>query len=185
MSNLNQVGFNPTVEGDETLTCYRHPKVETALRCYQCQRPICPKCARRSAVGYLCDDCLRGRKQRYEQGKPMDNVIAGGISLALGVATGWLSLMFFMVMIFLSPLAGGLIAEVVWRAVGRRYNSRLWWIVTAGIVLGTLPYLFLGFLITGIQVGAGDIPVGAFRLIGPIAHIFLASGMAIARLRLR
>ncbi len=39
--------------------CPRNPGVETALRCQQCDSPICPKCLVISPVGAKCKACAR------------------------------------------------------------------------------------------------------------------------------
>lgn len=172
-----------TEQFDDTFTCHWHPKTETALRCYQCGMPICVKCARRTPVGYICPDCQRGRKQRFEQVQGTDYIIAGIASLILGGIAGILPLLgSWWFLLFLSPLAGTVIAEIVWRLVGRRYGERLWWIVSAGIVIGALPVLGLGLL----QLPAllqGNLWGGA-GLLTWIVHVVLAISTATARLRL-
>ncbi|MBN1872696.1 MAG: hypothetical protein JXA33_00565 [Anaerolineae bacterium] len=157
---------------EETLYCHWHPKVETTLRCYQCNTPICGKCAQRTPVGYICRECKRGRKQRYEQARVTDYVIAGILSVILGFFAGFIPIIGWF-SIFVSPLAGGLIAEIIWRAVGRRYGTHLWWIVAAGIVIGG-GITFLSFYLGGF-----------FALLWFGVHLFLAIGAASARLRLQ
>ncbi len=49
----------------EPLYCYRHPQVETSLRCNRCNKPICPKCAQRTPVGFRCPDCMLEIEDRY------------------------------------------------------------------------------------------------------------------------
>ncbi len=172
-----------TEQLDDTFTCHWHPRTETALRCYQCGTPICVKCARRTPVGYICPDCQRGRKQRFEQARGTDHVIAGIVSLILGGIAGILPLLgSWWFLLFLSPLAGTVIAEIVWRSVGRRYGQRLWWIVGAGILIGALPVLGLGLL----QLPAllqGNLR-GGVGLLTWTVHVVLAISTATARLRL-
>lgn len=45
--------------------CYRHPDVETGLRCNRCNRPMCPKCAQRTPIGFRCPDCISELEGRY------------------------------------------------------------------------------------------------------------------------
>lgn len=168
---------------DEILYCYRHPRAETTLRCYQCEKPICVRCARRTPVGYICGDCQRGRKKRFDQSRPTDYVVAVVVSALLGGVAGIVPMLgSWWFLLFLSPLAGTLVAEVAWRAVGRRHGSHLWWVVGAGIVVGTLPILGISFL----QL----LPVlqGSFRGVGGLLtwglHVVLAVSTAVARLRL-
>lgn len=44
-------------DDEVTTTCYRHPKVETAVTCSDCGRPICTDCMSFGAVGIRCPDC--------------------------------------------------------------------------------------------------------------------------------
>ena len=54
----------------EAVFCYRHPNVETGLRCNRCNKPICAKCAQRSPVGFRCPDCVVEIEDRfYSQAK--------------------------------------------------------------------------------------------------------------------
>lgn len=172
-----------TEQVDDIFACHWHPKTETTLCCYQCGTPICVKCARRTPVGYICPDCQRGRKQRFEQARGNDYIVAGIVSLILGGIAGVLPLLgSWWYLLFLSPLAGTVIAEIVWRLVGRRYGQRLWWIVSAGIAIGALPVLGLGLL----QLPAlfqGNL-WAASGLLTWIVHVVLAIGTAAARLRL-
>ncbi|MER6996350.1 rhomboid family intramembrane serine protease [Streptomyces sp. NPDC000410] len=40
-------------------TCYRHPKVESHVRCTRCDRYICPDCMREASVGHQCVECVK------------------------------------------------------------------------------------------------------------------------------
>jgi hypothetical protein len=174
--------YAPVAE-EEAVYCKWHPHVETSLRCYQCDTPICAKCAQRTPVGYICPDCRKGRKRKFDRAKPTDYVIAAVISLILGGIAGVLAPMAGWFVIYLSPLAGTLTAEVIWRVVGRRYGRHLWWIVAAGLILGGLPQLLLA-LFGGVVSIAGGMPLGAIGVLWPAAHLVLAVGSATARLRL-
>src|SRR5258708_2934845 len=60
--------------------CYRHPKVETLLRCQKCERPICTDCSRISPVGARCRDCTTIRSSHLFQ--------VGADRLAIGALAG-------------------------------------------------------------------------------------------------
>ncbi|MFB8774505.1 rhomboid family intramembrane serine protease [Streptomyces broussonetiae] len=48
------------MEPESTLTtCYRHPAVESHVRCTRCDRYICPDCMREAPVGHQCVECVK------------------------------------------------------------------------------------------------------------------------------
>jgi len=58
------------VEPESTLTtCYRHPKVESHVRCTRCERFICPDCMREAAVGHQCPECVREGARSVRQAR--------------------------------------------------------------------------------------------------------------------
>ena len=160
--------------------CYRHPDVETGLRCNRCGKPICPQCARRTPVGFRCPDCIREQEDKYYSGGNMDYVIAAVIGFPLSlIAAGLFTFVlngfgFFMILIafFLAPAVGGIIAEAVRWGVGRRRSRYLRHVVVGCIILASAPFLLLMLL-------SGNL----YGLIGPGLFVFLASSTVVARLR--
>ncbi len=168
----------------EVEVCTWHPRIETALHCYQCERPICFKCAKRTPVGYICRECEKGRKGRFERATLTDYVIAALVPLPLAFFASIFLPMLSWLTIFLSPLAGTLIAEVVWRLIGRRYGSRLWWVVAGSIVVGSFP-LLLPLALNVYLMGSGEQAlIGGLNLLWIGLHLALTLGAAIARLKL-
>ncbi|MGH3031342.1 MAG: rhomboid family intramembrane serine protease [Gaiellaceae bacterium] len=61
-------------EQTQTQVCYRHPSRETAVRCSNCERPICTDCMVYAAVGIKCPECAghatgaKGAARRMQRG---------------------------------------------------------------------------------------------------------------------
>lgn len=170
-------------EEHETLpTCPRHPKREAPLRCYQCDQPMCIQCAKRTPVGYICPDCMAGRKQRFEQAALRDLVLAGLVAFILGcvvslvlASTGWF-------VFFLSPLVGAGIAELAWRAAQRHYSQNLKWVVMVALGLSAIPILLMEVLSAGLSFFVQD-TLGVVSWIWPLIHVVLMLGAAWGRLK--
>ncbi|MDF3141617.1 MULTISPECIES: rhomboid family intramembrane serine protease [unclassified Streptomyces] len=58
-------------------TCYRHPKVESHVRCTRCDRYICPDCMREAAVGHQCVECVKQGARSVRQAR---TVVGGRIA---------------------------------------------------------------------------------------------------------
>jgi hypothetical protein len=177
----DQSSQSQPMKADSGLTfCYRHPTVETGLRCNRCGKPICPKCARRTPVGFRCPDCIREQEDKFYTGRNLDYVIAAVIAFPLSLIAAALFTFilngfgFFMILIafFVAPAAGGIIAEAVRWGVGKRRSRYLRYIVVGSIILAGAPFLLLMLL-------GGNL----YGLIGPGMFVFLASSTVLARLR--
>ncbi|WP_018545670.1 rhomboid family intramembrane serine protease [Streptomyces sp. LaPpAH-108] len=57
-----------TAESDVT-TCFRHPTVESHVRCTRCDRYICPDCMREAAVGHQCVECVKEGTRSVRQAR--------------------------------------------------------------------------------------------------------------------
>ncbi|MBE7550121.1 MAG: tetratricopeptide repeat protein [Anaerolineales bacterium] len=171
----------PVSEPDPGLTyCYRHPQTQTGLRCNRCNRPICPKCARRTPVGFRCPDCIREQEEKYYSGGNLDYVIAAAIALPLSLLAAALFTFvlnrfgFFTIIIglFVAPAVAGFIAEAVRWGVGRRRSRYLSRVVAGCVILGAAPFLLILLL-------AGNF----FALLAPGIFVFLGTATVLARLR--
>lgn len=58
-------------------TCYRHPKVESHVRCTRCDRYICPDCMREASVGHQCVECVKEGARSVRQAR---TVVGGRIA---------------------------------------------------------------------------------------------------------
>ncbi len=135
---------------EETLHCRWHPQRETMLRCYRCGAPICHECAHRTSVGYLCPDCVKAARRRFDRATWGDIALGGMVALFLGGLEAILAPYLGWLVIFIAPFYGTLAANLVWRAARRHHSERLWWIVA---VLFSLPVL----VAAGIRLMVGDL----------------------------
>ncbi|MFR0351978.1 rhomboid family intramembrane serine protease [Streptomyces sediminimaris] len=64
-------------------TCYRHPRVESHVRCTRCDRYICPDCMREAAVGHQCVECVKEGARSVRRAR----TVFGGRIAAVPVVT--------------------------------------------------------------------------------------------------
>ncbi len=169
----------------DTLYCANHPTVATSLRCNRCNKPICTKCAVLTPVGYRCRECVRGQQQVFETVVWYDYIVAGGLAAVLGGLAGALLVNLSWFTIFLAPLAGGIIAEVVRVAVRRRRGRNLFVVAAAAYVVGCLPLFaigLLGLLFIGSRGGGAGL-FSLLALLWPAVYTVMATGTFYARLR--
>lgn len=135
------------------LYCYNHPNVETSLRCNNCERPICPKCAVLTPTGYRCKECVRSQQKVFNTATwydyPLAFVIATGLSFGGSLLVSFIG--FFT--IFIAPIAGVIIAEAVRFAIRRRRSNALFLTGAIGAAAGSLPLLLP--LLIGLLLGGG------------------------------
>ena len=132
----------------ETLYCYVHPNRETALRCNNCNRPICASCAIRTPTGYRCRECVRERQKTFETSEWYDYVsgfivasILSGIAAFLVTLIGGIGFFGWFLIAAGAPTAAVAIAEGVRAVTKRRRSRQLFITVVVGVVLGALPVI--------------------------------------------
>jgi len=141
----------------ETLFCYNHPNRETALRCNNCNRPICAACAVRTPTGYRCKECVRDRQRSFNTSEWYDFVVGfvaaavlSGIAAGLSTLISFVGFFGFFIIVAASTTAGVIIAEAV-RKVTRKHRSRALFITVAvGVVVGALPVLAVQLFTSGL-----------------------------------
>ncbi|MFN2147027.1 MAG: B-box zinc finger protein [Anaerolineales bacterium] len=175
---------------EQTLVCANHPNRETTLRCNRCEKPICAQCAIQTPVGYRCRECVRGQQKIFDNSTTYDLPVAAVISLiCVGGATAVLNFLGFWGL-FVAPVVGGGIAEIVRWAVRRRRSRRLPIAAIAGGMFGVLIYLgyqlmpYLPLLAyTGSDLGPGWLTSALLSFAWPIGYGILMLGTLYARLR--
>jgi hypothetical protein len=137
---------------NSVLYCANHPSIETTLRCNNCLKPICPKCAVLTPTGYRCKECVRSQQKVFETAEPQDFLFAALIPAPLAFIGSLAQLLplglFFSIIIiaFLAPAMGVLIAETVRRAVRRRRSNRLFYIAAISAAVGAVPVLLFALV---------------------------------------
>jgi hypothetical protein len=130
-----------SLDADATLYCYRHPTRETRLRCRTCDRPICPKCAIQTPVGFRCPEDGRVKNDPFTRFSPVQLVAALGVALIAGTIAGVIANQIGFFSIIISYFAGSFIVQAEDRIVGLKRGPIMTGIVIGGIFVGGL----LGF----------------------------------------
>jgi hypothetical protein len=164
------------------LYCANHPNIETGLRCNQCEKPICPKCAVLTPTGYRCKDCLRTQQRIFETASWYDPLIAVIIAAVLSFLGSLLVGIMGFFTLFIAPIAGVVIAEVIRIAVRRRRSVRLYQAATAATILGGLPLLVIA-LINALGNGLDYGFSYYWDLIWQAVYIFTSASTVLYRLK--
>ena len=162
------------------LYCSNHPSVETSLRCNNCEKPICPKCAVLTETGYRCKECVRGQQKVFNTTQWYDFPIAFVIAGVLAFAGSFLARFLGFFIIFLAPVIGVAIAETVRFAIRRRRSPQVFLTAAVGAALGSL-ILLADFLTRMILYGfAGQ---GLLGLAWMLIYAFTVTTTVYYRLR--
>ncbi|HET6850655.1 MAG TPA: B-box zinc finger protein [Gaiellales bacterium] len=144
--------------------CANHPKVETAVSCSECGKPICPDCMVHAAVGIKCRDCARLPRSARVTLKPQAAARAAAAAIAVGTAfgavlsfAGGIGLGFGLFII--AWVVGLVTGRAVLAAAGRYRATATAWIAVGGAVWAyALPAVVIAI------VGGGVAPVGVQAL---------------------
>jgi hypothetical protein len=136
---------------EEQLYCANHPKQDTVLRCGKCDKPICPRCVVQTPVGMRCRECANFRRAPIYDVRPARLAAAAAAGILTAVFGGSI---FFMVvgpfMIWLSPVFGYAIGEVVSLAANRKRGPSLQLVAFVSIVLGAILGKYGPFLLAAV-----------------------------------
>jgi hypothetical protein len=148
---------------DEVLYCANHPEVETLLRCNRCGKPICLKCATLTDVGYRCRECIRNVQDTYFNAKPSDNFVAFAVAfLVTAVAVPVASILFrifpfwfisIIIAVMIGGAAGGILTQIIRRAVDRRRSREMRFYALAGTISGVVIGIGGVAILLGIPMG--------------------------------
>ena len=161
-------------EADEEIlyVCYRHPEIGTNLRCYNCTRPICSKCANRTPVGYMCPICVHEAEEAFFSATPLDYLSAAIVALILGLIGGFVARFIGFFVIFVAAGGGALIGRLSFRAARRRRGRYMPHLVAAMVIVGAVvPSL-------GTIIAVLFNPAAFLSLLWPAIYLFLAPAAA-------
>ena len=141
----------------ETLYCYIHPTRETALRCNNCNRPICAACAIHTPTGYRCRECVKGQQKAFNTSEWYDYILGFIVAMLLSAVAAFLVIFVGRIGFFGwfliaagAPTAGVAIAEGVRLVTGKRRSRPLFMTVAAGVIVGALPVILVQVLSTNL-----------------------------------
>ena len=162
------------------MRCATHPNVETVLACASCGKPICPDCMVETPVGMKCQDCGRAPVPAIYRLTPWQLAMGMTVAVALGALAAALALVvrLGLFVIFLGPLAGGLIGEAASRAAGWKRGPTM--AAAAAAACG------VGLVLLGPQLAAALSDVGflswsdVFALLVRRPFFLLFAGLAAA-----
>jgi hypothetical protein len=169
------------------IACRYRAGAPTRLKCAQCTRPLAVKDAQHTPIGYVCPNFIKARTDRFYTAHAGHYAIVIGLAFTAGLLLGLgsyllaSSLLFYgiLLMTFVGPAAGGAVAEVVRRTVGKA-RGRHFWLAAASA--------------TGVGAALVILTAGGIAWLGGYSHLIamasacfgvaLAVGAIAARLRM-
>jgi hypothetical protein len=153
--------------------CANHPKVETAVSCSNCGKPICPDCMVPAAVGIKCRECARMPRSARVGLRPQHaaRAVAGsfGAGSGLGIVlayAGYAGLGFFTIIV--AFFVGYLVGRATVRAGGYFRGDAAGWIAAAGAAWAYV----LAAIVIASQVGGS--PRLYIQVLGLLVAAFFA-----------
>lgn len=123
----------------ELTYCANHPSVETRLRCNKCDKPICSKCAVLTPTGYTCRECIKGQQKVFDTTNWYDYPLVFVVVFGLSYLGSRVTLLLGFWMIFLAPIAGGIIAEAARLVSRKRRSKQLFLMAAIAALAGCVP----------------------------------------------
>ena len=141
--------------------CETHPNTETQLRCNRCNKLICSKCAVQTPIGYRCRQCVSGQQKVFETASWIDYPLGFGTAGILSFLGSLIIPKLGFFTILLAPIAGGIIAEAARFAIRKRRSKRLFKVIAAGALIGSIPPLLTDLSWLIISFSGGSASLGA------------------------
>lgn len=160
------------------MLCYRHPKVETNVSCGKCDRPICPRCMVAGPAGMRCPDCASLRKTALYQIPPQRIALAIAAGLITGLGGSFFMMAGFFVF-FIGPIYGGIVAQAVLWASGRK-RGRILEVIGVGSILLGAALVLLGPLLWTVKATGADGGVPLSMSLASYAWPLLGFGLAVS-----
>jgi hypothetical protein len=135
-------------------------------------------------IGYRCKNCVRGQQKVFETAGRLDPFIAGGIALVIAFLGSFIVGVMQFFTIFIAPIVGMIIAEIIRRAVNRRRSRLLFQLSAAGAAAGGLPLFGTHLLSLLLAFGSYGAPAAALLLplVWQGVYIFLVASTVYYRL---
>lgn len=128
------------VDADGNTYCQIHTDTATGLRCNNCERLMCAKCAVHTPVGYRCEQCVRQFENRLFNADQSYYAILFGVCAVGGLIGGFLANLvgFFIFVFFIGAAAGGVISEFAMRFIKGKRGRYAGQVAAAGVVVGVM-----------------------------------------------
>jgi hypothetical protein len=167
--------------GDGRMFCYRHPDRETWLRCGRCDQPICTKCSVMGPVGARCRVCGLRPNDGLSKFTPRQLVLGTGVTLAAGLALGYLGAQLGFFAIIGGFFVGGFAAELFNRVVGYKRGPVMLTMLFGGLIVGTLAGMAFSLAsLFGAVPGEAAEPLTALMLQSYLPYALVSAGAACA-----
>ena len=153
------------------------------LRCSKCGKPITPEEAIQTPIGYRCKDCVRRQQKVFDTSQPLDYLWGFLIAVIASFAASFISRMIGFFTFLLAPAAGVGIAEAVRFVIKKRRSKRLFRLVSAGVILGSLPLILITIINLALGLGSGSVSLFSLLPLGyQVLYLVLALPSAYYRL---
>lgn len=141
------VPVQDVVDADGNTYCQVHTDTQTGLRCNNCGRLMCAKCAVQTPVGYRCQQCVRQREQTFYNADTLYYVKLVGVIAVMSAAGAFFAqfIGFFIFVFFISAAAAGVISEAALRVTKAQRGAYAGPAAAAAVVLGALITLWLTY----------------------------------------